>query len=54
MVPKTRLDALTDGVFSVALTLFVLDVRLPEDFHPIDERELLQDGSVSEIRSSRR
>jgi hypothetical protein len=31
-----RLDTLTDGVFSVAMTLLVLDVRLPEDFHPAD------------------
>jgi uncharacterized membrane protein len=29
MFPKTWLDAPTDGVFNVALTLFVLDVRLP-------------------------
>lgn len=33
---KARLDTLTDGVFSVAMTLLVLDVRLPEDFHPAD------------------
>jgi uncharacterized membrane protein len=46
MFAKARLDALTDGVFSVAMTLLVLDVRLPEDFHPVDDRELLQ-GLVS-------
>jgi uncharacterized membrane protein len=31
MFAKARVDALTDGVFSVAMTRLVLDVRLPED-----------------------
>jgi uncharacterized membrane protein len=42
MYPRARLDALTDSVFGVAMTLLVLDVRLPEDFHPHDANELLQ------------
>ena len=42
MFPKVRLDALHDGIFSVAMTLLVLDVRLPEEFHPRDGAELLQ------------
>ncbi|MGA2055197.1 MAG: TMEM175 family protein [Bradyrhizobium sp.] len=46
MFAKTRLDALTDGVFAVAMTLLVLDVRLPEDFHPANDGELLH-GLVS-------
>jgi uncharacterized membrane protein len=29
MFPKNRLEALHDGIFSVAMTLLVLDVRLP-------------------------
>jgi uncharacterized membrane protein len=33
MFPRNRLDSLTDGIFSVAMTLLVLDVRLPDDFH---------------------
>jgi len=41
MFPKLRLDALHDGIFSVAMTLLVLDVRLPEDFHPRDAAELI-------------
>jgi uncharacterized membrane protein len=41
MYPKARLDALSDGIFAVAMTLLVLDVRLPEDFHPRDAAELL-------------
>jgi uncharacterized membrane protein len=42
MYPRGRIDALTDGVFAVAMTLLVLDVRLPEEFHPHDANELLQ------------
>lgn len=41
MLPKSRLDALTDGVFSVAMTLLVIDLRLPETFQPKDAAELL-------------
>jgi uncharacterized membrane protein len=42
MYSKVRLDALSDGIFAVAMTLLVLDLRLPEDFHPRDGAELLQ------------
>lgn len=42
MFAKGRLDALTDGIFAVAMTLLVLDVRLPDDFHPHDSSELLK------------
>lgn len=28
--PKPRIDALTDGLFAVAMTILVLDVRVPE------------------------
>lgn len=42
MYPRARLDALSDAVFGVAMTLLVLDVRLPEEFHPHDAGELLQ------------
>jgi uncharacterized membrane protein len=41
MYPRARIDALTDGLFGVAMTLLVLDVRLPEEFHPHDANELL-------------
>lgn len=34
MFARSRLDALGDGIFAVAMTLLVLDLRLPEDFHP--------------------
>ena len=42
MFPKARLDALNDGIFSVAMTLLALDIRLPEEFNPADGSELLQ------------
>ena len=40
MIPKPRLDALTDGVFAVAMTLLVPDLRLPESFAPHDAAAL--------------
>jgi uncharacterized membrane protein len=42
MYPRERLDALSDAIFGVAMTLLVLDVRPPEDFKPHDARELMQ------------
>jgi uncharacterized membrane protein len=42
MFSKNRLDTLSDGIFGVAMTLLVLDVKLPDDFHPHDTTELLQ------------
>ena len=42
MYPKARLDALSDGIFAVAMTLLVLDVRLPDDFTPRDADDLLR------------
>ena len=42
MIPKSRLDAMTDGVFGVAMTLLVIDLRLPDSFHPQSAAELLQ------------
>ena len=42
MFSKARLDTLSDGIFGVAITLLILDVRLPDDFFPRDGSELLQ------------
>jgi uncharacterized membrane protein len=42
MYPRARLDALSDAIFGVAMTLLVLDVRLPDDIHPQNANELLQ------------
>ncbi|OYY30678.1 MAG: hypothetical protein B7Y65_00460 [Azorhizobium sp. 35-67-15] len=30
-LPATRIDALTDGIFAFAMTLLVLEIRLPDD-----------------------
>jgi uncharacterized membrane protein len=32
MYPRSRVDALTDGLFGVAMTILVLDLRLPDSF----------------------
>lgn len=41
LIEKVRLDALTDGVFAVAMTLLVIDLKLPESFHPANAEEFL-------------
>lgn len=41
LIEKVRLDALTDGVFAVAMTLLVIDLKLPETFHPKTAEEFL-------------
>ena len=40
---KHRLDALTDGIFAVAMTLLVIELKLPEGLHLERSMELLQD-----------
>ena len=42
MYPKSRIEALTDGIFAVAMTILILDVRLPDDFHPSNADALLR------------
>jgi len=36
---KARIEALSDGVFAIAMTLLVLDVRIPELPHPISNAD---------------
>jgi uncharacterized membrane protein len=48
-ISKTRLDALADAMFGVAMTLLVIDVRLPETFEPKSSAELL--NAVAELQS---
>jgi uncharacterized membrane protein len=48
-ISKTRLDALTDAMFGVAMTLLVIDIRLPEAFEPKTAAELLT--AITELRS---
>ena len=40
-IPRSRLEALTDGVFAFAMTLLVVNVDLPEGFNPASGPELL-------------
>jgi uncharacterized membrane protein len=40
-ISKGRLDALTDGVFAFAMTLLVVNLDLPEHFHPSSSAELI-------------
>jgi uncharacterized membrane protein len=42
MYPRARLDALSDAIFGVAMTLLVLDVRLPEEFHAQNASQLIE------------
>jgi len=39
--PKARIDALTDGIFAFAMTLLVLEIRLPTDVAINDGAELM-------------
>ena len=41
-VPTGRLDALTDAVFAFAMTLLVINIELPDDFHPKTTQAFLQ------------
>ena len=49
LIEKVRLDALTDGVFAVAMTLLVIDLKLPESFHPSSAEEFLH--GLGELRT---
>jgi uncharacterized membrane protein len=40
-VSKSRVDALTDGVYAFAMTLLVVKFDLPEDLHPTSVAELI-------------
>jgi uncharacterized membrane protein len=40
MFSKSRVEALTDGIFSVVMTLLVLDVKLPKDLGHLTDGEL--------------
>jgi uncharacterized membrane protein len=41
MYPRHRLDALSDGIFGVAMTLLVLEIRIPDGVDPHTDAELL-------------
>jgi uncharacterized membrane protein len=42
MIAKARLDALTDGIFAVAMTLLAFDLRFPQDLQIRNDQELLR------------
>ena len=42
MFSKARIDMPSDGIFGVAMTLLIPDVRLPDDFHPNNGTEVVQ------------
>ncbi len=48
-ISKTRLDALADAMFGVAMTLLVIDIRLPEAFDPKSGTELWR--GITELQS---
>lgn len=41
LIPRSRLEGLTDGVFAFAMTLLVVNIELPQDFHPKTNQEFL-------------
>ncbi|HLZ76907.1 TMEM175 family protein [Phenylobacterium sp.] len=41
MYPRHRLEALADGIFGVAMTLLVLEIRIPDGMDPKTDRELV-------------
>lgn len=41
MYPRHRLDALVDGIYGVAMTLLVLEIRIPDGVSPQSDRELV-------------
>jgi uncharacterized membrane protein len=47
MIAKTRLDALTDGIFAVAMTLLVIDLRFPPDLRLGSSQELI--GAIRDL-----
>ncbi|HET7447579.1 MAG TPA: TMEM175 family protein [Methyloceanibacter sp.] len=40
-IPISRLEALTDAVLAFAMTLLVINIELPEGFHPKTNQEFL-------------
>jgi uncharacterized membrane protein len=41
MYPRHRLDGLADAIYGVAMTLLVLEIRLPEGFAPRTDQDLI-------------
>ena len=41
-VPKERIETLVDGVFAIAMTILVLELKVPPDLDPRDSAELFR------------
>lgn len=41
VMPKNRVEALVDGIFGVAMTLLVLDVKIPQGLGPLSDGEIV-------------
>jgi uncharacterized membrane protein len=39
---KTRLEALSDGVFAIVMTLLVIEIKVPEKLYKVDTNSLLE------------
>jgi uncharacterized membrane protein len=50
MVPRARIEALTDGIFAFAMTLLVINLVLPEAFEPASNADML--GALADLDSS--
>jgi uncharacterized membrane protein len=50
-IPRSRLEALTDGVFAFAMTLLVVNIELPKDFTPKPMRISSRVSQTSPTRS---
>src|SRR6185437_13199923 len=42
VLSKARIEALTDGIFAIAMTLLVLELRVPELPRPVNTHELMR------------
>jgi len=49
LIEKVRRNALTDGVFAVAMTLLVIDLKLPENFRPASAQDFLH--GIAELQT---
>lgn len=44
--PRVRLDAISDGIFAIAMTIMVLEIKLPETHDTVSQPQLLESMSA--------